>query len=436
LKKFFIMLLSFLLLATCLSCSKNISTSSDSALTIVSSAPSKVSNSSESILSQVNSDETEPTDATIKLSEFVKIFTDGGSSYGLTDDGILYAWGYNSRGCLGLPTEDEIVNEPTKINIPEKVVDLAPGALCVALCESGNVYTWGLTELPKSSSTFNYDSTPMQKDLPEAISEIFQAHGMVGLAKGISGELYIWGWNEQGQLFGTTDETWSSVPITAQLPAEAIMVCGYDTHLIALCTDGKIYTWGSNYYGELGDGLTVKGLDENGELIENNRSYAAAVALEGTVISVAAGRGASYALLDDGTVYAWGANDVGQLGVDETVTSSSVPVKIDLPEKITRIISNAFTAYAISESGNLYGWGKNNNGNSDSDYTSLGIGTNPAIVYTPVEIPVSGDVISVQAGFATFALTSDEHLWVWGSNLYNSISSNVEDFPEAPIMLY
>lgn len=397
-----------------------------------------LSNNQSPFISTVDStsEKINPSAPSVEFADFIKIFINDGSSFGLTKDGVLYSWGNNDRGCLGLSAEDEIVNQPLKIDIPEKVIDLAPGALCVAIDENGNVYTWGLSDLLNSDGEFAYDSTPKQKELPEAISEIFQAHGMVGLAKGVSGKLYIWGWNGQGQLFGTTEEIWSSVPITAQLPAEVVMVCGYDTHLIALCTDGKVYTWGSNYYGELGDGFYIKNNGKTDELIENNRSYAAAVALDGTVVRVAAGRGASYALLDDGTVYAWGVNDVGQLGVGKNVTASSTPIKIDFPEKITSIVSNAFTAYAISESGKLYGWGKNSQEGTDTGYTGLGISGGSDIVYTPVQIPVPGTVTSVQAGFATFASTADGHLWVWGSNLYKSISADIENFPKAPIMLY
>lgn len=72
------------------------------------------------------------------------------------------------------------------------------------------------------------------------------------------------------------------------------------------------------------------------------------------MIAIAAGNGASYALCDDGSLYAWGANDVGQLGVGDRVKFSSIPVRVPIKEKVESIASGQMHALALTVDGTLY----------------------------------------------------------------------------------
>jgi alpha-tubulin suppressor-like RCC1 family protein len=269
--------------------------------------------------------------------------------------------------------------------------------------------------------------------MQEKIVQIFNGHGTVGLAKGVSGAVYIWGWNRQGLLANGSTEN-SMVPQKLDIPSNVIDISSYDTHVIALCENGKVYSWGSNYFGELGDGSKIE-FSPTGDLIENNRLFPKEVSIKGKIIDIAAARGASYALTEDGKLYAWGANDVGQLGVgDKDIRYSSTPMEVCIEGNIKEIAIGAFHAYALLENGDLYGWGYNSRENRD--FSVLGIGKNDLVIYSPVKIPITGSVKTISTGSGhTFMRTEDGELYAWGSNYSSIISSDLPETVNVPTLL-
>jgi alpha-tubulin suppressor-like RCC1 family protein len=120
--------------------------------------------------------------------------------------------------------------------------------------------------------------------------------------------------NDQGQL-GINDTTSRSTPVTTLLGGNNWKsIAGGVDHTIALKTDGTLWTWGDNAYGQLGVNNTT------------DRSTPVTTLLGGTNWkSIAAGRFNTIALKTDGTLWTWGANTAGQLGVNNT-TDRSTPV--------------------------------------------------------------------------------------------------------------
>ncbi|MBI5238810.1 MAG: hypothetical protein HY887_10405, partial [Deltaproteobacteria bacterium] len=120
------------------------------------------------------------------------------------------------------------------------------------------------------------------------------------------GTVWTWGWNYYGQLGdGTTTDRLTPVQVSGLTNVTAIASV-YD-HTIALKNDGTVWTWGANWYGQLGDGTTT------------NKSAPVQVSGLTSVTAIAGGNKHTIALKNDGTVWAWGANWAGQLGDGTTI---------------------------------------------------------------------------------------------------------------------
>lgn len=174
---------------------------------------------------------------------------------------------------------------------------------------------------------------------------------MVALAS--DGTAYAWGSNLFGML-GNGTQTDSSVPVQVIMPAGvrfASVSAGWN-HVVALSTDGRIYTWGSNAYGQLG--LEAEGIVTTPKAIPFSPSA--------KIVSVAAGNSFSLALTADGDVFAWGSNTTGQLGISHaSLSATNVPRRIEAlgDVTVTSIHAGNATAAAISAEGKVWLWGEN-----------------------------------------------------------------------------
>ncbi|HLY09783.1 MAG TPA: RCC1 repeat-containing protein [Planctomycetota bacterium] len=170
------------------------------------------------------------------------------------------------------------------------------------------------------------------------------------------------------------------------------------THTLALLTDGSLWGWGDDLNGNLGDGRT---------------STLSAVAVEvplTDVSAIAVGNRSSVALCKDGTVWTWGINTAGQLGNGTVSSGSATPVQAGTPSGIVSISAGSDFNLAIRSDGTLWGWGNNTAG-------QLGVRNTGPSVSTPLQIPGLSNVRAVAAGlFHSLALLSDGTVWAWGTN--------------------
>ncbi|MGR4010960.1 RCC1 domain-containing protein [Leucobacter sp. 1207-22] len=259
--------------------------------------------------------------------EFSRIVASTEYAFGLDAAGNAYGWGYNIYGQLGNGGYAYIVNEPKPVTMPVGVTFTELSSLgdhTLAVGSDGNTYAWGdnSSGLLGSSSGSNSSSTPKRVTLPSGVKYRKVAGGWdfsVGL--GDNGKLYSWGGNYLGALGQGTTVSSRRTPALVKTPAgvQFTDVISGGKHTIALTTDGDIWGWGGNTYGELG----------NGSLNPDGESTPVRVeAPEGTkFISIAAGIGTSFALADNGVTYSWGQNTYGQLG-DGTYESTSVPTPV------------------------------------------------------------------------------------------------------------
>ena len=183
------------------------------------------------------------------------------------------------------------------------------------------------------------------------------------LAVSSQGKVYAWGWNGNSQV-GTGTTTDTAVPTLVQVadtPMEGKTITQVSAgghfdvgHSAALASDGTVYTWGANDYGQLGDGTNTRALKP------------VKVALPaGTVVTkVVTGRAFSAVLTANNEIYAWGFNNHGQLG-NGSAANSNVPVLantngIMAGKTIVDIDSGSTRMLALTSDGAIYAWGRGN----------------------------------------------------------------------------
>src|SRR5262249_3375351 len=143
------------------------------------------------------------------------------------------------------------------------------------------------------------------------------------------GRLATWGYNFWGQI-GDGTTLLRSTPVVVTGLTGITQVANGETHMLALDSTGKVWSWGSNHYGELGNGTTS-------QVVGSNPTPVPVPGLTG-VIQIAAGTNDSFALRSDGTVWAWGINTKGQLGDGTTVNRVS-PERLPGLAGITKIFA-------------------------------------------------------------------------------------------------
>ena len=235
------------------------------------------------------------------------------------------------------------------------------------------------------------------------------------LALTMDGKVFAWGSNNVGQLGdGTTTQHTTPVAVDMSgvlLGKTVTMIAAGSAHSLVITSDGKVFAWGSNDYGQLGKGTTTYSTTP----VAVNMS---GVLLGKTVTMIAAGSAHSLALTSDGKVFAWGYNFLGQLG-DSTTTYRTTPVAVNMSgvlsgKTVSSITAGSSHSLALTSDGMVFGWGYNISG-------QLGDGTTTQRT-TPVAVNMNGVllgkiVVMIGAGERhSLALTSDGKVFAWGNN--------------------
>lgn len=237
-----------------------------------------------------------------------------------------------------------------------------------------------------------------------------------------SGQVFTSGQNNFGQLgIGTIDssEARSTIlhNITAQFDGKVISVSAVGNFTLALTDDGKVYSWGYNGQGELGDGTT----NDSGKVIEITNNFNLPAGRK--ITKIYAGWEQAFAIADDGALYSWGNAGDGRLGRDTTATPNTLPGVVNdvFDGNIIDLATDSHTL-VLTDTNKVYTWGFN-------DYGQLGIG-NTNTVSGPQDITGSfgGDtIVQVEASSnGSFARTIDGRLYAWGQNDYGNLGFGEE----------
>ena len=239
-----------------------------------------------------------------------------------------------------------------------------------------------------------------------AIAQCWQKIAVGGnhnLALKTDNTLWTWGSNNVGQL-GNGNNINSNIPIkignATNWSQIAAGVSG--DHSLAIKTDGTLWAWGYNFYGQLGDGTSA------------NRNAPIQIGVDADWSYISAGLHYSLALKTNGTIWAWGRNNSGQLGIGSNLAPNDIkliPTQVGTATDWVKIIAGDAHSLAIKANGTLWAWGFNL-------YGQLGNGLNTDRLI-PTQIGTATNWSQIAGGDGhTVALKTDSTLWTWGDNQY------------------
>jgi alpha-tubulin suppressor-like RCC1 family protein len=252
----------------------------------------------------------------------------------------------------------------------------------------GVPFSWGATTGAGGNSTVPLQPTALTGVVAAAAGENHS------LAVTSDGSVWVWGWNSYGQLGdGTTSQR--TLPVKLTTISNVAKVSANDGFSVALKNDGTVWAWGLNSSGQLGDGTTT------------NRLTPVAVSNLTNVVGIAAGQDFVIAVKSNGQVWSWGDNDTGQLG-DGTTTRRTTPVQVSGLNNAVAVTAGFAYAMALRNDGTIRSWGDNWGG-------QLGDGTSTQS-HVPVTVVTINDAVAIASGTAhSMALRSNGTLWTWGS---------------------
>ncbi len=354
------------------------------------------------------------------LTNAVSVTAGAAHNCALRADGVVFCWGRNSRGQLG-NNSGNASNVPVQVStttgLTNAVALTAGFDHTCALRSDGAAFCWGDNREGQLGNNTSGEPSrvPVQVTLFDTTVDFkavaLTSGGVHSCAIGANGRMFCWGSNTQGQLgFGATGGS-SDVPFpvsTATGLTNVVAVAAGFLHTCALRVDGRLFCWGDNLLGTLGNN-SIGGLSNVPVAVSTASGLTNAVAL-------AAGFSHNCALRGDGVVFCWGINDIGELGTGSSGGSNPTPVPVSIANGLANVVALApgtFHTCALRADSALFCWGGNSSG-------QLGNQDSGGFELAPVQ--VSGIAGSISAttvatgGNHSCALRSNGFVACWGQN--------------------
>jgi alpha-tubulin suppressor-like RCC1 family protein len=286
----------------------------------------------------------------------------------------------------------------------------AGGYHAVALKNGNTLWVWGPNWYGQLGFEDMNDRLFPTMLVPDSDWSIPVCGAYYTLARKTNGILWGWGDNSTGQL-GTDDgiDPRFTPGQCAMATADWFVIVAGAMHALALKTDKTLWAWGSNGAGELGINDTDQRNSPTQSFI-TTQDWSA----------IAAGEGHSLALKIDNTLWTWGYNYDGQLGLGNSgwTTERKTPTQVGNNSDWFMIAAGGAYCIALKTNRTLWAWGANSNG-------QLGDGTNTRRTTPRQVFGSTSDWSVISAGFNhTIALKTDKTLWAWGDNEFGELGTN------------
>ncbi len=219
------------------------------------------------------------------------------------------------------------------------------------------------------------------------------------------GTLWTWGKDHNGQLGnGIVSFSEQSIPVRVKSLSDIKMVACGEFYTVALKNNGTVWTWGDNKIGQLGDGTSI-----------SKKTPVQVIGLD-KVKKIAVGKAHTVALKEDGTVWTWGENFAGQLG-NGTNMYSTTPIQVEELSDVKDVEAGVFFTLALKNDGTVWAWGYNKSG-------QLGDGTTDSKT-KPTQVAGLEDVKFIRTGYYhSIAIKDDGTIWGWGHNIYYQLEKS------------
>ncbi|WP_293006087.1 hypothetical protein [Nitrosomonas sp.] len=342
----------------------------------------------------------------IGLTDVASVISGANATIALKNDGTVWAWGWNIEGDLGngaggLAALKEFQYTPTQIKGLTDVAVIGQNNTIshtgfYAIKQDGTLWIWGCQAnriIDHAIVCVSSESTRLPSQIDEFSDVIdFQS----GPGNGALNSYYV------------------------------------------LKSDGTVWAWGSNFVGQLGDGTNsdtilphgITGSDRDTPEQVAGLTGVKEITVVGTLVGVKV-----FALKKDGTVWAWGDNTGNQLGTGMTTTTVDKPTEVSELTGIIKISVGTFNTLALKNDGTVWAWGWNNL------YGAIGVGTGTSMdIITPIPTPVQlvdlHDIVDIQTStFASYALKGDGTIWGWGSGFLKTGPPRAEAKYLTPIQM-
>jgi alpha-tubulin suppressor-like RCC1 family protein len=280
------------------------------------------------------------------------------STFGIGYDGSLWSWGSNNYGQLGIGNTTNY-SSPKQIGALTTWLSVAGGAYyAMAIKTDGTIWGWGKNQFGQLGlGNTTYFSSPKQVGTLTNWLQV-SCGGYFTLATKTDGTLWAWGLNNYGQLATGNFTYYSSPKQVGVLTTWSKTTASYD-YCYATRTNGTLWSWGANPYGQLGLNNTT-----------NYQSPKQVGALTNWNLISSKGGNFVTAIKTDGTLWSWGRNQIGQLGLGPVGSYSSPKQVGSLTNWLKTASGYGSFTIALQTNGTLWSWGSGGDGRTGQNVVS------------------------------------------------------------------